>query len=518
MNAPVPATLNHAPTSSIALYLEKTLFDQVWTAAKLVANAAQCPDFYRGKPEACFVALDIADKLNLPIMTVLQNTYAIGGRPGFMTQFLIGLANQRRAFATPIKFRVSGAAWPDGPTRAPGDLAVTAYATLHDGETVEETVTLAEAVADGWAAKNPKYRSIPDRMLKYRAASALIGFYAPEIKLGFPTVEELADGEYVDAVPLPDGSFGVPVDRPVRPEPSHQAAPAPTPAPVPPSQPQAPAHDPGQVRQSATKRAESGPGIVEAMVAAIGRCRTVTDLHALLDREEAGINALTQANRIAIRKAADQRRGELLAGGAQSDPAASQASSAPADQAADRGHEQAKPVFRILDRFGEEAATYTQAKRAADAIVDQIRAATSADDIAAIMDHNDIVVGDLPDEHAKRVQDAAADRTDALRNNAPAHDEGPHDVDQSPTPAAEAPPPSAGAFRIEVTQDAKGQPANVAELFAKLKIAIQKAPDLDTIEGIRNDNLDRLEFIKANSPAWAKALSDMLAERRTALG
>jgi uncharacterized membrane protein len=67
---------------------------------------------------------------------------------------------------------------------------VTATATLWETqEQVTATVTMGEAAADGWT-RNPKYRSIPEQMLRWRAATRLINLYLPEVLFGLGVREE----------------------------------------------------------------------------------------------------------------------------------------------------------------------------------------------------------------------------------------------------------------------------------------------------------------------------------------
>lgn len=51
---------------------------------------------------------------------------------------------------------------------------------------------MKEATADGWT-KNPKYQSLPELMLRYRAATLLIRTHAPEVMNGMQGIEELED-------------------------------------------------------------------------------------------------------------------------------------------------------------------------------------------------------------------------------------------------------------------------------------------------------------------------------------
>jgi hypothetical protein len=62
---------------------------------------------------------------------------------------------------------------------------------------------------EGWSKKSgSKWLTMPEQMFRYRAASYWAKVYAPEISMGFPTRDEMADGvtdvdfdEVVDSIP-----------------------------------------------------------------------------------------------------------------------------------------------------------------------------------------------------------------------------------------------------------------------------------------------------------------------------
>lgn len=130
------------------------------------------------------VALMLALQINVNPALALQNIQVINGRPGFSASFAISLANTRGPFSGPITWTVQGEG--DG-------LEVTAQATVKGtGEVVSSMVSMAMAKAEGWV-KNPKYRSIPVQMLKYRSATWLIRLHCPEVLMGLHSSEELED-------------------------------------------------------------------------------------------------------------------------------------------------------------------------------------------------------------------------------------------------------------------------------------------------------------------------------------
>lgn len=159
-------------------------FEFDWRRAQAFSRSRMVPAHFQGKAEDCMVAVMMARQLGVDPLLALQNVQVINGRPGFSASFAIGMANTRGPFNGPITWRIEGH----------GDnLSVTAMATVKaTGEQVSTTVSMATAKAEGWV-KNPKYRTIPEQMLRYRAATWLIRLHCPEVLLGLSTADELVD-------------------------------------------------------------------------------------------------------------------------------------------------------------------------------------------------------------------------------------------------------------------------------------------------------------------------------------
>ena len=180
-------------------WLKPAVQQSMYNMAQSLAKASLVPQQFRGKADDIYFTLMMAMEMKLPPITALNNMYVVGGRPAMYTSLAISLANQRGPFATPINWRVTGE----------GDhMMVTAYAKLRTtGEIAQATVSMAMAKAENWT-KNSKYRTMPDHMLKYRAASMLIRTVCPEVLTGLQTVEEAetTEVETSDPVPSPDAT------------------------------------------------------------------------------------------------------------------------------------------------------------------------------------------------------------------------------------------------------------------------------------------------------------------------
>lgn len=196
MTAQLPALVSPDPWATL---YEPAAFQQAELTAATLARCLLVPKHLRDNPESIVMALAIARGMGENPIHVLQSIYFVQGRPGWSAQYLIAKVNGSGLLRGPIRYRVEG----EGKS-----LAVTAYATLRepDGEQVSFTVSMAMADAEGWSQRNPKYRTCPDLMLRYRAATLLARTHFPHVLMGFYERNELVDTfgeepEYIDPLP-----------------------------------------------------------------------------------------------------------------------------------------------------------------------------------------------------------------------------------------------------------------------------------------------------------------------------
>lgn len=185
------------PRGATAISSEDAHFSLMQRKAALFAASPLIPESLRsGGPQQamanCYIGLQMAEAMQENALTVLQNIHVVKGKAGFSAQFMIARANASGVFKDGIDWRVEGA----------GDnLSVTAFATLAStGREVSFTASMAMAKAESWTS-NPKYKSMPELMLRYRSGTFLVRLYAPQVMFGYQTVEEVEDVAYV-ATPI----------------------------------------------------------------------------------------------------------------------------------------------------------------------------------------------------------------------------------------------------------------------------------------------------------------------------
>lgn len=174
-----------SPDLAVAnVWNNKDQFNQMLRAAQMLSQTSIIPNTYQGKPQDCFVAIEMATRMGLSPMVVMQNMYVVKGKPSWAGQACTMLINSCGKFRD-VKHVYTG-------QKGTEDRGCYVMATrLSDGETVcGVEVTLQMAKAEGWLS-NPKWRSMPELMLAYRASAFFARVYCPEALMGVHTSDEV---------------------------------------------------------------------------------------------------------------------------------------------------------------------------------------------------------------------------------------------------------------------------------------------------------------------------------------
>lgn len=142
----------------------------------------------------CLIAIDFARNLGISPIYIMQSLYIVNGRPAWTAQFLIAMFNASGEF-TPVSYKFNN---------KPGDEYGCYAVTIHKAtkERYEgPLVTIKMAKMEGWYSKRDRYgkemltkwQTMPDLMLRYRAATFLIRTVKPELGFGIYTKDEIID-------------------------------------------------------------------------------------------------------------------------------------------------------------------------------------------------------------------------------------------------------------------------------------------------------------------------------------
>jgi hypothetical protein len=184
-----------------------TEFSLVQRKAKLYTSSELVPKIYQGNTPSALantvIALNLAHRIGADELMVMQNLYVIQGRPSWSSTFIISALNSCGRFS-PIRFVMSSLGQIETNGRKIDNRECKAVCReVESGETLEgPPVSMSMAIAEGWYGKSgSKWLTMPELMLRYRAASFFGRLYAPEILNGLQTVEESEDIGMRDVTP-----------------------------------------------------------------------------------------------------------------------------------------------------------------------------------------------------------------------------------------------------------------------------------------------------------------------------
>lgn len=204
-------------------------FETMQRIAKPFAESTIVPKQYQGNLGNCIIALDMAQRMNLPAFMVMKELYVVNGSPSWSAKFLVACIAKTGRF-TNIRYKkrplgkigtikVQKVEWVRDNAQSKNvkktsmvdtdefkdvdNWECIAYATEKaTGEVLESApVTIEMAILEGWYTKDgSKWLTMPMLMLEYRSAAFWQRVYAPEVSMGFPTKEEIEDTESVTDV------------------------------------------------------------------------------------------------------------------------------------------------------------------------------------------------------------------------------------------------------------------------------------------------------------------------------
>ena len=154
--------------------------------AQAMAVSTIVPPTFQKNEANCMVAISQAQKLEVDPFVVMNNMYMIQGKITWKSEFIIAMINASGKFDTELQY--------DEEEKDGKPYACTCFA-FKDGRKISGIkVTMDMADKEGWTKKNgTKWATLPQLMLRYRAAVFFARFNAPELTSGLYSVEEGED-------------------------------------------------------------------------------------------------------------------------------------------------------------------------------------------------------------------------------------------------------------------------------------------------------------------------------------
>lgn len=171
-------------TATISVFSDVDNFKNALFMAEKISKSDIIPASFKGKPENCLVALEMSNRMKMPVMQIFQNLYVIQGRPCWSSSFIIACINKCGKY-TDLQFTYN----------AEGKYCFAWAISKETGERIEgPKVSMKMAQDEGWLTKNgSKWKTMPDLMLRYRAAAFFGRVNCPEVINGMMSDDEVKD-------------------------------------------------------------------------------------------------------------------------------------------------------------------------------------------------------------------------------------------------------------------------------------------------------------------------------------
>lgn len=176
--------------NTLTMWNNLQMFETSQRMAKLLAVSSIAPQAYRGNIADCVVAIDMANRMGVSPLTVMQNSQIVHGNFSWK--------------GTACKAMIDGCGkykktrYVEVGERGKDTWGYYLEAIDKDGEVIKGIpVTMKMAKDEGWYGKNgSKWQTLPELMMKYRASAFFMRTECASLAMGFLTAEENEDIAY----------------------------------------------------------------------------------------------------------------------------------------------------------------------------------------------------------------------------------------------------------------------------------------------------------------------------------
>ena len=180
--------VQHSQLATQGSFSSMENFKEIYDIGKMWASSKLVPQTYQGKSMDCTIAVDMANRMGVSPMMVMQNLYIVCGKPSWSGQACTALIAGSGKFKNlkPVYFGEEG-------TEERG--CYLQAERVEDGEIVQGVkVTMKMAKEEGWIAKTgSKWKTMPELMLAYRASAFFARVHIPNALMGVSVEGEVED-------------------------------------------------------------------------------------------------------------------------------------------------------------------------------------------------------------------------------------------------------------------------------------------------------------------------------------
>lgn len=177
---------NDNAVASTEILSDFTAFENAQRIGKVLCQSGIIPQAYQNNLPNVIVALEIASRNKLSPIVVMQNLNVIKGRPTWSSKYIIAALTTSRVDNLHYEMSSNGTVSVGGKETIEN---LCCRAIANDKKTGEERigpwVSMKMAVAEGWYNKDgSKWKTMPEVMIRYRAATFFASIYYPELAIG----------------------------------------------------------------------------------------------------------------------------------------------------------------------------------------------------------------------------------------------------------------------------------------------------------------------------------------------
>lgn len=164
-------------------------FENAQQIGKVLCQSQIIPQSYQNNLPNVIVALEIAARNKLSPIVVMQNLNVIKGRPTWSSKYIIAALTTARVDNLHYELAEDGTITVSGFGGKTTIKNLMCRAIANDKRTGEERVgpwvSMKMAVDEGWYGKDgSKWKTMPEMMIRYRAATFFASIYYPELSIG----------------------------------------------------------------------------------------------------------------------------------------------------------------------------------------------------------------------------------------------------------------------------------------------------------------------------------------------
>ena len=173
-------------------------FENAQRIGKVLSQSQIIPQSYQNNLPNVIVALEIAARNKLSPIVVMQNLNVIKGRPTWSSKYIIAALTTARVDNLHYELAEDGTVAVGGFKGNETIKNTMCRAIANDKKTGEERVgpwvSMKMAVAEGWYSRDgSKWKTMPDIMISYRAATFFASIFYPELSIGIDDEDSVVD-------------------------------------------------------------------------------------------------------------------------------------------------------------------------------------------------------------------------------------------------------------------------------------------------------------------------------------